>query len=65
MPDSNFLVFASFLTYFTAVVNFHVPCEELDKKRKLVAPRVLGIDESHIGHKMRGVFTDIEGGPSP
>lgn len=36
--------------------------EELDKKRKLVAPRVLGIDENHIGHKMRGVFTDIEGG---
>ena len=35
---------------------------ELDKKRKLVAPRVLGIDENHIGHKMRGVFTDIENG---
>lgn len=44
------------------MVNFHVPCEDLDKKRKLVAPRVLGIDKNHIGHKMRGVFTDIEGG---
>lgn len=34
----------------------------LDAKRKLIAPRVLGIDENHIGHKMRGVFTDIEQG---
>lgn len=36
--------------------------KELDAKRKLVAPRVLGIDENHIGHIMRGVFTDIERG---
>ena len=36
--------------------------EELDKKRKLVAPAVLGMDENHIGHVMRGVFTDIERG---
>lgn len=36
--------------------------KELDRKRKLVAPRVLGMDENHISHKMRGVFTDIERG---
>ncbi len=36
--------------------------EALDATRVLVAPRVLGMDETHIGHKMRGVFTDIEKG---
>ena len=35
---------------------------ELDARRTLVAPRVLGIDENHIGHIMRGIFTDIERG---
>lgn len=36
--------------------------EKQDSNRKLVAPRVLGIDEVHIKHKMRGVFVDIERG---
>ncbi len=36
--------------------------EELDAHRTLVAPRVLGMDENHLGHKMRGIFTDIERG---
>ena len=31
-----------------------------DAARNLVAPRVLGIDEIHIGDKARPVFTDIE-----
>ena len=36
---------------------------ELEERRGVVfAPRVLGIDEKHIGHKMRGVFVDIEEG---
>lgn len=33
---------------------------ELDAKRNIVAPRVLGIDEAHLNKKMRGVFTDTE-----
>lgn len=35
---------------------------ELESERKLVAPRVLGIDEVHIQKKMSGVLTDIERG---
>lgn len=36
---------------------------ELEPLRKrLVAPRILGIDEKHIVHAMRGVFVDIEEG---
>lgn len=33
--------------------------EEKERNRKLVAPRVLGIDEKHIVHKRRGVFVDV------
>lgn len=36
--------------------------KELEHDRVIKAPRVLGIDEKHIVHKMRGVFTDIENG---
>lgn len=37
--------------------------EELEAKRgKVKAPRILGIDEKHITHNMRGVFVDIEKG---
>ena len=37
--------------------------EELEERRgPVVAPRILGIDEKHIEHKMRGVFVDIEAG---
>lgn len=36
--------------------------KELEKGRKLVAPRVLGIDENHLNHVMCGIFTDIENG---
>lgn len=34
--------------------------KELEKSRKLIAPRVLGIDEAHLNYKMRGVLTDTE-----
>jgi len=34
----------------------------LETNRQVVAPRVLGIDEKHIVHKMRGVFVDSETG---
>lgn len=33
-----------------------------DNKGPIIAPRILGIDEKHITHKMRGVFVDIENG---
>ena len=33
-----------------------------DARGQIVAPRVLGIDEKHIVHKMRGVFVDNETG---
>lgn len=37
--------------------------KELETARgPIVAPRVLGIDEKHIVHAMRGVFVDIESG---
>ena len=37
--------------------------QELEAKRsKVVAPKVLGIDEKHIVHAARGVFVDIETG---
>ena len=35
-------------------------CEQLERERKLIAPRVLGIDEKHIVHNARGVFVDVE-----
>lgn len=36
---------------------------EMDKNRgPIIAPRVLGIDEKHIVHAMRGVFVDVETG---
>jgi len=36
---------------------------ELELRREeIVAPRVLGLDEKHIVHAMRGVFVDIETG---
>jgi transposase len=34
--------------------------EEQERHRKLIAPRVLGIDEAHLNKTMRGVFTDTE-----
>ncbi len=34
----------------------------LEKKRILVAPRVLGLDENHLNGRMCGIFTDIENG---
>lgn len=34
----------------------------LDEEHPLIAPRVLGIDEKHIEHKMRAVYVDIENG---
>ena len=36
--------------------------KELDLKRKMVAPKVLGIDENHLNHVMCGILTDIENG---
>ncbi|MED3800201.1 ISL3 family transposase [Lysinibacillus capsici] len=33
---------------------------EKEKDRRLIAPRVLGIDEAHLNKTMRGVFTDNE-----
>lgn len=36
--------------------------KKLDEAHPLVAPRVLGIDEKHIEHKMRAVYVDIENG---
>ena len=36
--------------------------KELEKKHKVKAPRVLGIDEKHIVHNARGVFVNIENG---
>ena len=35
---------------------------QLEKDRKVIAPRVLGIDEKHIVHSARGVFVDVENG---
>lgn len=34
--------------------------EENDKKRILIAPRVIGIDEAHLNKAMRAVITNIE-----
>ncbi|RHW37306.1 ISL3 family transposase [Neobacillus notoginsengisoli] len=34
--------------------------EEKERDRRLIAPRVLGIDEAHLNRTMRGVFTDNE-----
>lgn len=53
------------LTYTsTTIANiFDEYAAELESKRaKVVAPRILGIDEKHIVHNMRGVFVDIETG---
>lgn len=36
--------------------------KELERKRELSAPRVLGIDENHLLHQYRAVFTDVENG---
>jgi transposase len=33
---------------------------EKEKDRRLIAPKVLGIDEAHLNKTMRGVFTDNE-----
>lgn len=48
----------------TTIANiFDEYAAELESKRaKVVAPRILGIDEKHIVHNMRGVFVDIETG---
>ena len=35
---------------------------ELDKNHPLVAPRVLGIDEKHVEHRMRAIYVDVENG---
>ncbi len=34
----------------------------MDKEHPLIAPRVLGIDEKHIEHKMRAIYVDVENG---
>ena len=45
----------------TSVKNyFEDAVRQLDKDRKIIAPRVLGIDEAHLNKTMRGVFTDTE-----
>lgn len=36
--------------------------EEAFSDYKVIAPRVLGIDEKHIAHYARGVFVDVENG---
>jgi transposase len=36
--------------------------KELEKSRRVIAPRVLGIDEKHIVQKARGVLVDVERG---
>ena len=36
--------------------------ESLDKQHKLVAPKVLGMDENYLNGKYRCIFTDIENG---
>lgn len=36
--------------------------EEIYSDYKVVAPRVLGIDEKHVTHHARGVFVDVENG---
>lgn len=46
----------------TIATIFSEYAHELAVGRTLVAPRVLGIDEKHIVHKMRGVFVDITEG---
>ncbi|MCI5792439.1 MAG: ISL3 family transposase [Lachnospiraceae bacterium] len=35
---------------------------EMDEAHPLIAPKVLGIDEKHIEHKMRAIYVDIESG---
>lgn len=39
---------------------FHEHIEELDNKHKLIAPKVLGMDETLLQGKYRGMYTDIE-----
>lgn len=36
--------------------------KEIYSDYKVVAPRVLGIDEKHVAHHARGVFVDVENG---
>lgn len=43
----------------TSVKNyFEEAVKKLDEDRKIIAPKVLGIDEAHLNKTMRGVFTD-------
>ena len=48
----------------TTIANiFDEYAEELEAKRGVItAPRVLGIDEKHIVHAMRGIFVNVETG---
>lgn len=53
---------------FTVETIQNIMDEEIDKfetrriENPLLAPRVLGIDEKHITHKMRGTIVDVESG---
>lgn len=35
---------------------------ELDGKRKMIAPKVLGMDENFLNNHYRGIYTDVENG---
>ncbi len=41
---------------------FKAYVDGLDSKRKIVAPRVLGIDENYLNNAYRCIYTDIENG---
>ncbi len=39
---------------------FRAYIEEKDRERRLAAPKVLGIDENHVGGKNMAIFTDLQ-----
>ena len=41
---------------------FQKHVDVLESERELIAPEVLGIDENHMMHKYRAVFTDVKNG---
>mgnify|MGYP002624427137 CR=1 FL=1 len=41
---------------------FHDHVEELDDKHEIIAPEVLGLDETMLQGKYRGMYVDIKGG---
>ena len=66
--DSFVRTFAEVATAYgfsepTIATIFDEYASELEEQgRSIIAPRILGIDEKHIVHAMRGVFVDIESG---